>query len=587
MSRTLRCAVYTRKSSEEGLDMAFNSLDAQREAGLDYIRSQRHQGWTAIAESYDDGGYSGGTTDRPGLQRLLADIDARRIDIVLVYKVDRLSRSLTDFARLMQRFDERGVSFVSVTQQFSTTTSMGRLTLNMLLSFAQFEREVAGERIRDKIAATVKKGVWVCGRPPLGYKRLGRDSRGAGDEHGMRIVPAEAAIVREIFESYAELHSLVGVADRLAARGRTTKSWISRGAERGKRRFNASAVYRVLTNPHYIGKVTHTRRLSAASGGRAEVRTEVYDGVHEPIVPRALWDKVHALMARAERETRSRWTHTHLLKGKIRTFEGAAMSPSAVKRMTDCKGKPNGRERRIGYYVSQKALKHGYATCPVRSVNSRHLDDVVRGLVLDYLASHGRQTAFDDPSKRDAALREIIRGVIVAPDRITIELDAAAVAACEAAMEPRGRARSPACHYSPTIDATDDAITLTLAVQIKRLDGRRMLLAPDGQDLLAHQGEAGSPEPNPTIVRAIGLAYTALRAIADDGHETAKVALQLGVSHTTLKYVLPLTQLGPAILRAALEGTLPPRMTVKRLRTVASHLDWQRQAAALRANESR
>lgn len=333
--------------------------------------------------------------------------------------------------------------------------------------------------------------------------------------------------------------------------------------------------------------MTHTRRLPAASGGRGEVRTEVYEGVHEPIVPRALWDKVHTLMARAERETRSRWMHTHLLKGKIRTVEGAAMSPSAVKRMTDCKGKPSDRERRIGYYVSQKALKHGYATCPVRSVNSRHLDDVVRGLILDYLASQGRQTAFDDPSKRDAVLRDLIRRVIVAPDRIAIELDAARVAACETATETRGRSRLPACHYSPTIDTTDDAVTLTLAVEIKRLDGRRMLLAPDGQDLLAHQGDAGTPEPNPTIVRAIGLAYAALRAIDDGEHDTAEVAQQLGVAHSTLKYVLPLTQLGPAVLRVALEGTLPPRMTVKRLRTVARDLDWERQAVALRTNQSR
>ena len=193
----VRCAVYTRKSSEEGLDMAFNSLDAQREAGLDYIKSQKHQGWTAITTAYDDGGYSGGSTDRPDLQRLLDDIHKGRVDVVVVYKVDRLSRSLADFAQLMQTFDEHNVSFVSVTQQFNTTTSMGRLTLNMLLSFAQFEREVAGERIRDKIAATKRKGVWVCGQPPLGY-RLPREGEPdfVLNDRTLRVIEPEAELIR-------------------------------------------------------------------------------------------------------------------------------------------------------------------------------------------------------------------------------------------------------------------------------------------------------------------------------------------------------------------------------------------------------
>ncbi|MDX2115712.1 MAG: recombinase family protein [Planctomycetota bacterium] len=581
MSRPLRCAVYTRKSSEEGLDMAFNSLRAQREAGLDYIKSQKHQGWSALSNEYDDGGYSGGTMQRPALQRLLADIDAGRIDIVVVYKVDRLSRSLADFARLMQRFDERGVSFVSVTQQFSTTTSMGRLTLNMLLSFAQFEREVAGERIRDKIAATMKKGIRVSGAVPTGYRR-GRQ----GEPPGLHVEPAEAKIVCEIFDGYVELRSLVALAQRMARLGRTTPRRTSKaGRVRGGRPYSTSALYGILTNPVYIGKVTHTRRLPGANGGRGQVRTDVYDGVHEPIVPRNLWDRVHALMERSQRETNARWTHSHLLKGKIRTAGGAAMSPSAVHRKTDNKGRPTERDRHIGYYVSQKAIKHGYAACPVKSVNAAHIDDVVRGLIFDYMSLRGLQTVFEDPSVRDATLRELVRQVVVAPERLTIELETARLDSCTPVLSASRSTLPRVCPLSPVVEHRDGAVALSLAIEIKRLDGRRMLLAPDGQDLLARSPSGGTPTPDPTIVRSIGLAYAALRAIATDGLTVAAAGQALGVPRSTLTYVLPLTQLGPEILRSALEGTLPPRMNVKRLRAIARHLDWQRQLEELQGRE--
>lgn len=571
----LRCAVYTRKSSEEGLDQAFNSLDAQREAGLDYIKSQKHQGWVAVSSSYDDGGFSGGSTNRPALQRLLADIAAGRIDVVVVYKVDRLSRSLADFARLMQDFDARGVSFVSVTQQFNTTTSMGRLTLNMLLSFAQFEREVAGERIRDKIAATMKRGVWICGNPPLGYRR-----RENGEEAGLHVVPAEAELVRAIFQGYAKLGSLVKLADLMAASGRTSKRWVTRnGRVHGGRRFTTTTLYKILTNPVYIGKITHTRRLPGKGG---EARTDVYEGVHEPIVPRELWDRVHALMERTSRDAKSRWTHTHLLKGKLRTLAGAAMSPSTVQRKTDNKGAPSKRERRIAYYVSQKALKEGYAACPIKSVNAEHLDDIARGLVLDHMASKGLRTAFDDPSKRDAVIREVIRGVVVAPERLTIELDTARLQQRERSLRGAATERTNACIFVPTVEEKAGTVVLTLAIQIKKLDGRRLLIAPDGQDLLARQTGVGAPVPDPTIVNAIGLAYAALRAITREGASVMATAQRLRVPRSTITYLLPLTQLGPAVLRAALEGTLPPRTTVKRLVRVARHLDWDHQTRALK-----
>ena len=246
-----RCAIYTRKSHEEGLDQAFNSLDAQREAGLDYIRSQKHEGWEARDERYD-GGCSGGNMRRPALRRLLEDIERGGIEVVVVYKVDRLSRSLHDFAQMMRLFDERKVSFVSVTQQFNTTTSMGRLTLNMLLSFAQFEREVTGERIRDKLAATKKKGMWVGGQPPLGYRL---------EERQLVVIPEEAQLVRRIFRGRLAHPSLVELAQQLDEEGFTTKRWRSRGGNwHGGRRLTPKYLYRILTHPLYIGKIVHKER---------------------------------------------------------------------------------------------------------------------------------------------------------------------------------------------------------------------------------------------------------------------------------------------------------------------------------------
>src|ERR1700716_2864622 len=251
--RALRCAVYTRKSSEEGLEQEFNSLHAQREACEAYIKSQRHEGWTCLAQHYDDGGLSGATMDRPALRQLLADIQAGKIDAVVTYKVDRLTRSLADFAKIVEIFDAKGVSFVSVTQQFNTTTSMGRLTLNVLLSFAQFEREVTGERIRDKIAASKKKGMWMGGMPPLGYRP---------SDHKLIVVPREAETRQNIFALYREYGCVRRVKDEadrlgLGAEGRTTQN----GTERGGKPFSRGHLYTLLSNPIYTGQIAHKDEL--------------------------------------------------------------------------------------------------------------------------------------------------------------------------------------------------------------------------------------------------------------------------------------------------------------------------------------
>ena len=343
--RKLRCAVYTRKSSEEGLDMAFNSLDAQRDACAAYIASQKSEGWVALPGRYDDGGFSGGTLERPALRRLLADIEAGRIDIVVVYKIDRLSRSLMDFAKLVEVFDRHNVTFVSVTQSFNTTTSMGRLTLNILLSFAQFEREVIGERIRDKFAASRARGMWMGGHPPLGY-----DVR----DRKLVVNDVEAAAVRSVFERFLAVGSATTLAQTLAADGMTTK--------RGHPIYKGT-VYKLLNNRVYVGEAVH--------------KGTAYPGEHQPIVSRAIWDKVHAILAESPR-TRAGHTLAQtpaLLKGLIYGPTGAAMTPTHT-RLGD---------KLYRYYVSQSVLKRGADACPVGRVPAAEIEaavvDQLRGLL--------------------------------------------------------------------------------------------------------------------------------------------------------------------------------------------------------------
>ena len=323
--RKLRCAVYTRKSSEEGLDMEFNSLDAQREACEAFIASQRAEGWVLVRDRYDDGGISGGTLERPALKRLVADIQEGLVDVVVVYKIDRLSRSLVDFTKLVEVFDANNVTFVSVTQSFNTTTSMGRLTLNILLSFAQFEREVIGERIRDKVAASRKRGMWMGGYTPLGY-----DVR----ERKLVVNDAEAALVRRIFQGFVEMESCTKLVQVLRAEGATTK--------RG-RALTKSDIYRTLSNRVYLGEAVH--------------KGTAYPGEHAAIVAQAQWDAVHAILQVSPRVrvNRTRCETPALLRGLIFGSDGRAMSPTHAR----------GRRGQIyRYYVSQSVLKGGAADGP-------------------------------------------------------------------------------------------------------------------------------------------------------------------------------------------------------------------------------
>src|ERR1700760_4850465 len=291
----VRCAIYTRKSSEEGLEQEFNSLQAQREACEAFINSQRHEGWVCLPQHYDDGGFSGATMERPALQQLLADIAAGWVDTVVVYKIDRLTRSLADFAKIVEILDQRSASFVSVTQQFNTTTSMGRLTLNILLSFAQFEREVIGERIRDKIAASKRKGMWMGGVPPLGYRV---------EDRKLLIIDSEAEVVRDIFCRYAELGSVRLLKDELEARGIKSKSWTTASGRRvGGNPFSRGALYLMLQNRTYLGEIVH--------------KGQSHPGDHAPIIDRPLWNAAKSRLAdnTAERTSGMRSRQPSLLGG--------------------------------------------------------------------------------------------------------------------------------------------------------------------------------------------------------------------------------------------------------------------------------
>jgi site-specific DNA recombinase len=429
----VRCAVYTRVSSDERLAQKFNSLDAQRTAGEAYVASQSAEGWLLVPDRYDDGGVSGATLARPALKRLLADVEAGRVDVVVVYKIDRISRSLMDFAKLIDIFEQYDVTFVSVTQQFNTTTSMGRLTLNVLLSFAQFEREVIGERIRDKFAASRAKGLWMGGIPCLGFDVRNRK---------LVVNPAEAELVRLIFRRFLDLGSALLLIRELNAQGYRTKSWTTQaGTFREGRPFEKGTLYKILRNPVYIGLATH--------------RGQNYPGAHEPIVDRLLWDRVHEVLAsnarRRGNEARARTPAP--LRGLMRcTHCSSAMTPTHTRR-------PNGKLYR--YYICLGASRRGHDTCPVRSIAAAEVEGLVLGQVRRLLASpelvartittvRRENSAAEDteleegaiiealgalepvwdelyPGEQARIMRLLIERVEVAPDGISVTLHAAGI----------------------------------------------------------------------------------------------------------------------------------------------------------------
>lgn len=413
---TLKCAVYTRKSTERGLEQDFNTLDAQREACLAYIASQKSEGWVPVKHLYDDGGYSGGSMDRPALNLLLEDIRAAKVNVVVVYKIDRLTRSLTDFAKLVEVFDQYGVSFVSVTQSFNTTTSMGRLTLNVLLSFAQFEREVIGERIRDKIAASKKKGMWMGGHPMLGYDIVDRQ---------LVVNKAEAESIRYIFDRYLELKTIRRLQADLEAKGITSKTWTSRaGRVHVGKSYGYGALHHLLSNPVYAGCIRH--------------RGEIHEGQHEAIIPKEKWQQVQGLMqsnAVAPRGHKKQ-SMKNILKGKIFGADGMIYTPVRTNR--------HGKHYR--YYVrrdviqSQASKMGAHARLPAHEIEELVLTAVAEEmkepeklahmLGMDVEANLEILIHVSQKAEAITCLYRVVKKVVVEEDLVTIDVSAKDAAAC-------------------------------------------------------------------------------------------------------------------------------------------------------------
>lgn len=569
--KRLRCAIYTRKSHEEGLEQAFNSLDAQREAGVAYIASQKHEGWDLLPQQYDDGGYSGGTIERPALQRLLSDIRNKKIDVIIVYKVDRLSRSIHDFAQMMTLFDQHEVSFVSVTQQFNTTTSMGRLTLNILLSFAQFEREVTGERIRDKFAASKKKGMWMGGRPPLGYRIQDRL---------LLIDETEVELVNKIFNGYLQSRSLVQLSETLIAEGHTTKRWLcASGRWMGGGKITPGYLNHILRNAIYAGKVVHKK--------------EHYEGQHTAIIDESLWNKVQEAIQHRETYSRHRWQSFFLLKGKIKTYEGFTMSPSSSYRSKHRNKTPI--KKQVHYYVSRKCITQGYKNCVIKNLNAKRLDELVLNHLLDYLQNHNkdaneRLNSIEEEETKKYWQRQLIDGVVVWPEKLVITIDKVQIATLmkeipestntNKVTKLKINPEKKVWHQAAIQDEADKAI-LTLGIMIKRENGRRLMLAPDGTDLIM----PAQPKVDPAILTALGRAFGWRQMLDNDRNlSLRKLARQCGIHDRFLAKRLLLNTLAPDIVHRALSGTLPTSVNLTRLHEAAEHLSWPHQRQMLGLN---
>ena len=563
--RRLRCAIYTRKSSEEGLDQEFNSLHAQREACEAYIKSQRHEGWSCIPQAYDDGGLSGATLDRPALQQLLADIQAGRVDIIVCYKVDRLTRSLADFAKIVEIFDAKGVSFVSVTQQFNRTTSMGRLTLNVLLSFAQFEREVTGERIRDKIAASKKKGMWMGGVPPLGYRCR---------DHKLIVIPAEAETVRHIFRRYAALASVRFLQQELDAAGVRSKSWISTAGRRwGDKAIVRGALYTMLRNPIYRGQIRH--------------KDQNYPGEHERIIDEPLWEEVQAKLAAnaVKRATRERRLSPSLLVGLLYDREGHRMTPShAVK---------NGMGYR--YYVSHPLVCKTREAAPEGlRIAAVEIERIVRSEIGELISSPARLAEalgpyFETAGEQQELLRRAVEVAAGRPELPAAQLRAALAMLCRhlavcserADIEISARGLHAFLRGEPatTLEAmnSDQPLLLSFPARLCRIgQGKRLVI-----DAVLQPGASGRPDPKliKLLVRAHRLKEK-LRAVR--GTRIVELALQEELSPSYVALLLRLTFLAPDITRAILEGRQPGSFTAQKLVTYSGlPLTWAEQRQAL------
>ena len=544
-----RCAIYTRKSSEEGLDQAFNSLHAQRDACEAYIKSQAQEGWKVLPAVYDDGGFSGGSLERPAVQRLLADIDAGRIDTVVVYKIDRLTRSLADFAKIVDRLDAAGTSFVSVTQAFNTTTSMGRLTLNVLLSFAQFEREVTGERIRDKIAASKAKGMWMGGTLPLGYN-------GPIDlaTRALIVNDSEAEQVRLMFRRYIELGAVSALERWLQEQGIFSKAYLTRsGRAKGGLPFSRGALFHLLANRTYLGEITH--------------KDKSYPGAHPPIVEPTMFNAAQALLS-ANRTTHRQHPikiSTMPLRGLIFDGDGQPMNPTFA----------HGRSGKVYRYYVSAPLQQGRSWQLDGDAIRRVPAEAVEELVLDRLRILKRTRIATAMSWATAA--PLLRRVEIHASALHLQLTAQILFGAHADLDrevARLDARLSANEHI-MIDHRDPAtVRLILPVRLKLRGGRSWIMTPQGGPVLAQV----------RVDRALVKGLRAAHNLADgvtpitrvDG-STSKIRTPASAYDRAL---CKIAFLAPDIQRAILEGRQPPGFNLQQLVHSAIPLAWTDQRVA-------
>jgi site-specific DNA recombinase len=515
----VRCAIYTRKSSEEGLEQSFSSLQAQREACEAFIRSQKSEGWLVLPEPYDDGGLSGGTLERPALERLLANIDAGQVDLIVVYKVDRLTRSLADFAKLVERLEARSVSFVSVTQQFNTSTSMGRLTLNVLLSFAQFEREVTGERIRDKIAASKAKGMWMGGFLPLGYDAVAE---------GLVINPIEAEAVRSIFQGYLELKSVRLLQEALERQGVKSKQRPNcAGRVAGGASFSRGALYHLLSNPIYLGRIRH--------------REKVHPGQHQAILDEETFDRVQKLLAeqRVQRKVRSKSHHSSPLAGKAFDETGDRLIPSHAN-----KGKV-----RYRYYVSQRLIaakqRHGQGwRLPAKELEDAVFEIIRSGATFAKL----RARAGGSSELTSVDVFSAVQKLTVAPGLLSVSFDPRPLLPASAPFEVPAR------------------MTAEAAFGQKRrgIELRLVLEARPAQ------------APDVTLVRMVHRAMNWVDQLRK-GVALPSLSASEGVQKPFISRRIHLGLLSPKIIAAIVDGRLPAHLTTQTLIDMDVSMNWREQ----------
>ena len=540
-ARQLRCAVYTRKSTEEGLDQDFNSLDAQFEACAAFIASQAGLGWKGVRERYDDGGISGATMERPALRRLLDDVRKARVDVIVVYKIDRLTRSLADFARIVETLDQAGASFVSVTQQFNTTTSMGRLTLNVLLSFAQFEREVTAERIRDKIAASKKKGMWMGGTVPLGYRVENRK---------LQVNEEECATVRYLFHRYLELKSVRLLVEDARSRGLHARPVKRRdGSVKVTAPFGRGNLYHLLSNPIYVGRIRH--------------RDKVYDGEHQAIIDKPLFDQVQASLAAGAGERRSptNRTDSHLLTGLIFDEDGNRIRTAHTNR----------KGVRYRYYVSQHLVDQRRDGSEGWRLPADRLDATVEQCLVQFLQN---SPMLSEAIELLAPTGMVHSGILKAGELASTWIE-----------QSRSKRKTLVQTIVQRVDITPGALRITIHPTdlVELLLGRRVEPVPDhgpitlerpftlrrrGVEtrLVLTDGSASNPEPDPALINLVLRAQAYLAALTDGASRSmADIARAHGTTPSEISRILPLAFLSPGITAQIVSGKHPAGLTAQRL----------------------